>query len=459
MVVGLGPAGLELTPPGSIEALRSAPRSFARTANHLAAQQLSADPAFGSLSFFDHLYQSERSFEEVYTAIAETLVAAASAAGSVAYAVPGSPLVLERTVELLREDPRVEAEIRPALSFMDLAWDRLGVDPVEQGVRLVDAEQFVYGAAGQRGPMLVAQCWSRLVLSDIKLAVEQEPSRPVTILQRLGQPDEQVVEVPWSELDRTLEPDHLTAMWIPELAAPVAGELARLDQLVWTLRQACPWDRAQTHLSLRRHLLEECYEVLEAIDALPDDPSGVPAWDPAVAHLQEELGDLAVQVLFHATLAAEKGWFTLADVAAGVHAKLVRRHPHVFQSAVATTVDQVAERWEAIKKEEKGRLSVMDGIPEGLPALALASKVLSRAASGSVGLGRSDTSVPDPISGQVDTSVQALSLTSEAELGRVLLAVVARASAAGLDSESALRSAALSLRDTLVDGERSLKSK
>ncbi|MCL4422971.1 MAG: SAM-dependent methyltransferase, partial [Actinobacteria bacterium] len=109
VVVGLGPAGLELTPPGSIEALRSAPRSFARTANHLAAQQLSADPAFGSLSFFDHLYQSERSFEEVYTAIAETLVAAASAAGSVAYAVPGSPLVLERTVELLREDPRVEA--------------------------------------------------------------------------------------------------------------------------------------------------------------------------------------------------------------------------------------------------------------------------------------------------------------------------------------------------------------
>jgi len=235
----------------------------------------------------------------------------------------------------------------------------------------------------------------------------------------------------------------------------VAGELARLDQLVWTLRQACPWDRAQTHLSLRRHLLEECYEVLEALDALPDDPSGVPAWDPAVAHLQEELGDLAVQVFFHATLAAEKGWFTLSDVAAGVHAKLVRRHPHVFQSAVATTAEEVAERWEAIKKEEKGRSSVMDGIPEGLPALAFASKVLSRATSGTAWLARSESSMPEPWSVPASRSVQALALTSEADLGQVLLALVARALQAGLDPESALRSAAQSLRDAPVGAERS----
>ena len=127
----------------------------------------------------------------------------------------------------------------------------------------------------------------------------------------------------WEELDRTVEPDHLTCLWIPALAEPVAAELARFAELVRTLRARCPWDRQQTHRSLTRHLLEETYEVLEAIDELDAGPAGY-------EHLEEELGDLLFQVAFHATLAAEAGQFTLADVARGVHDKLVDRHPHVF---------------------------------------------------------------------------------------------------------------------------------
>src|SRR6202012_2331550 len=162
-------------------------------------------------------------------------------------------------------------------------------------------------------------------------------------------------------------------LYIPHMGAPVAAELVALTTLVRRLRQDCPWDRQQTHFTLTRHLLEESYEVLDAIDALEKaGPKDEPA---AVAHLEEELGDLLFQVYFHSRLAAEEGRFTLADVAHGVHEKLVSRHPHVFGDVVAHDASTVLSNWEEIKKAEKGRQSVTDGIPAALPALALASKL------------------------------------------------------------------------------------
>ena len=135
------------------------------------------------------------------------------------------------------------------------------------------------------------------------------------------------------------------------------------------LRAECPWDREQTHQSLTRHLLEESYEVLDAIDLLGADE------DEGYVALEEELGDLLFQVVFHATLGAEEGRFTLADVARGIHDKLVLRHPHVFAEVEVDGADEVVTNWEAIKKAEKGRESVFDGIPTGLPALLYALKV------------------------------------------------------------------------------------
>ena len=161
---------------------------------------------------------------------------------------------------------------------------------------------------------------------EVKLAADDvagiDPDRTAVLLHHLGLPDEQVVEVPWADIDRTLEADHLTALWVPRLAAPVAAELVGLEELVRTLRAKCPWDRGQTHGSLGRHLLEEAYEALDAIEAVAAaEPDVAP---DAVAHLEEELGDLLFQVYFHALLAAEEGRFTLADVARTVHDKLVR---------------------------------------------------------------------------------------------------------------------------------------
>ena len=422
VVVGLGPAGPDLVTAGTLAAVERIASRRLRTRRHPAAELL-ADAAS-----FDHLYEEHATFDEVYAAIVDSLVEDATRHGEVLYAVPGSPMVAERTVVMLAADERVEVEVLPALSFIDLAWARLGVDPVASGARLVDGRRFVVEAAGERGPLLVGQCDQVHVLSDIKLAVDDGPD--VVVLQRLGLPDESVRTVGWADLDRAVVPDHLTSLWIPGLAAPVAGELVRLHDLVRTLRAECPWDREQTHASLARHLLEETYEVLEALDHV-DEASGQGFED-----LEEELGDLLFQVVFHSVLAAEEGHFTLADVARGIHDKLHARHPHVFgpEPGIRDTAHLAAE-WERRKVEEKGRDSVMEGIPLALPALAYAAKIQKKASSQGVDW----RSLPGPDPASIE--------------GR-LLELVDQARSAGEDPETSLRAAALRLRDAFVAAER-----
>jgi len=418
VVVGLGPAGPELLTAATLDALAATPTRYLRTTRHPAAS------AVEGATSFDALYETAATLEEVYAGIVDALAEAAAEHGTVLYAVPGSPLVAERAVELLRADARVDVRVLPALSFLDLAWTALGVDPVAAGVRVVDGRRFAVEAAGERGPLLVAQCDTRQVLSDVKLAVEDAGDLGVTVLQRLGLPDQSVTTVAWADLDRTVDPDHLTSLYLPAAAPPVAREVARFDELVRTLRQRCPWDREQTHRTLTRHLLEETYEVLEAIEAL-DAEAG-----EGFEHLEEELGDLLFQVVFHATLAAEEGHFTLADVARGIHDKLVHRHPHVFAGVQAETPEQVVSNWEQIKRDEKGRTSLMDGIGEGLPSLLYAHKVQRKAAS--VGL--------EPVAG-------------EEGVGAELFALVDAARRAGVDPEAALRATAARFRSRFTAAE------
>ena len=162
-------------------------------------------------------------------------------------------------------------------------------------------------------------------------------------------------------------PDHLTTLWVPSIAEPIGATFAKFETLVHRLRQDCPWDSAQTHGSLRPYLLEETYEVLEALDAVAES-------DDAYVELEEELGDLLFQIFIHTRLATEAGWFTVSDVAQGIHDKLVRRHPHVFGDADA----QSTISWETSKQKAKGRESALDGIPTALPALMEAFKTQRR---------------------------------------------------------------------------------
>jgi len=412
-VVGLGPGGPDLVTAGTLTELDRVPVRFVRTTHHPSASVVA------DARSFDALYDAAERIEDVYAGIVDALVAAAEEHGEVLYAVPGSPRVAERSVELLVADGRVDVQVHAALSFLDLAWVRLGVDPLATGVRVVDGHAF----AVQDGPLLIAQCDSRFVLSDVKLAVDDGPV--VTVLHHLGLPDERVFDVAWDELDRSFEPDHLTSLWVPELRTPITA----FEDLVRTLRERCPWDAEQTHHTLTRHLLEETYEVLEAIEAL-DESTG-----QGYEHVEEELGDLLFQVVFHATIASERGAFTLDDVARGIHDKLVHRHPHVFGDVDVAGADDVIRNWEQIKKAEKGRTSVMDGIPGDLPALLYAHKVLRKASSIGVEV------------------APAAGVTDDAALGALLLGVVDAARRAELDPEAALRAAAARVRDEAVARE------
>jgi tetrapyrrole methylase family protein/MazG family protein len=413
VIAGLGPGTEESVSLGLMSAVEGIDHVYLRTERHPSAHLVM--PAVT----FDHHYEALPDFESVYRAIVEDLVAAARAHGRVLYVVPGSPRVLERSVDLLVADPRVRTVVMPAMSFVDLAWLQLGVDPFEAGVRIVDGHRFAERAAGERGPLLVGHCHSRAVLSDIKLAFDRDAPRTATVLHHLGLDDEAVYDVAWDDLDRVVEPDHLTALWIPEVAAPVGAELVRFAEVVRRLRAECPWDREQTHRSLSRYLLEESYELLDALDHLdPDDPHSDDA-------LEEELGDLLFQVFLHATLAAERGAFTLADVAARIADKLIGRHPHVYGDADPVTT---LASWEEHKRDEKGRASVMDGVPDALPALLLALKVQKKAASQGV-------------------DWRSLLAGDEDELSLRLLDAVDAARTAGHDPEDLLRRASTTLRD------------
>jgi XTP/dITP diphosphohydrolase len=203
----------------------------------------------------------------------------------------------------------------------------------------------------------------------------------------------------------------------------------QLDELVATLHRlrapgGCAWDRDQTHESLVQYLVEECYELIEAIEGGTRE------------ELIEELGDVLYQVIFHADIEAEEGRFTLEDVAAHMTQKMIARHPHVFGDVVAETPDEVVATWDRIKAVEKAhRSSVLDGIPQAMPALALADKLLGRA--GKLGVTRNAAPIP----------------ATEAELGEQLLGMVVAARAAGLDSERGLRTALRALQDDVRAAE------
>lgn len=231
--------------------------------------------------------------------------------------------------------------------------------------------------------------------------------------------------------------------------ADVGDPVAALAELVATLRSedGCPWDREQTHHTLTRHLIEEAYEVLEALVALPADAPGGELDAAAYEHLKEELGDLLFQVVFHCELAGEAGAFGLADVARDVHEKLVGRHPHVFGAVEVDGAEAVARNWELIKADEKGRASAMDDIPAGLPALLYANKMQRRAAA--VGFDWPEiTGVFEKMSEELheleDAAAGAAALPDariEEELGDVLFSIANLARHLKVDGEGALRAA------------------
>ena len=455
-VVGLGPGDGALMTQRSRQLLRESPLVRLRTRRHPAADDL------GDVTSYDDWYERATSFDGLYDAIANDLIALAHGApdGEVLYVVPGSPVVAERTVELLRASDAITLICEPAVSVIDVACAALGRDPMTSGLRIIDALDSNEPLRGP-GPLLVLQTYSSEVLAIVADRLPEDVT--VTLLHHLGLLDQVIVDMPAQELVTFDAVDHLTSVWIDGLRT--AG--AAMDDLVdfmRRLRRECPWDQEQTHASLTRHLLEESYEALDALETFVRLDTDGEASDDDVTHVQEELGDLLFQIVFHAELGDEEDLFNMATIADAVRDKLTGRHPHVFGDVRVSGSDEVAARWEVLKRDEKGRESVTDGIAWQLPSLILYTKLLRKAAL--VDLGARDAQAARS---RALRAVGELALddhgaddaTSSSDVdsawGDALSALVEMAQWAGVDLEGVLRERALSMRDTIRAAESSAK--
>jgi tetrapyrrole methylase family protein/MazG family protein len=441
-IVGLGPAGADLMTRAGWMAIESADRVIVRTLDHPAASDIAR---IREVETCDDLYEQADGFSEVYERIAERVLAA-GAAGPVVYAVPGHPAIAERAVALVRERAAAEhvpVEVIGAPSFLDAVVERLGLDPLDGGLQLLDARRLPEPLLLAM-PSVFAQVDTAFVAGDLKgrLLEVLEPDHPVVVAGDLGTSEELVAEVALADLDQgPIGPR--TSVYVDPGQVGLPGLLA----VSLRLRRECPWDAKQTHHSLARHLIEEAYELMEAIGRLP---AAAPAGDadvPAYLEVEEELGDVLLQVIFHSMLAAEAGVFDIESVAEHHRRKLVSRHPHVFgvDGEPPIEVDgapEVTRNWEKIKQAEKGRDSLMDDVPVAMPALARAAKLQRRASS--VGF---DWEKPAEVMGVLGEELQelgdALGNTEavEHELGDVLFSLVNLARHLHIDPEMSLRQA------------------
>lgn len=428
-LLGLGPGDPNLLTREAWDILTNSPVAgaiYLRTRRHPTVEGL---PKQLDLHDFDALYDSGESFEAVYTRIADAVIALAQREGNVIYAVPGHPLVGEATTPMILERARalkIETRIVAGLSFIEPTLAALatyppapgrgarrigpdasreagyqGMDPIS-GLQMCDALDLAsmhHPPLNPDQPALIAQVYSRAIAGDLKLTLMNQypPGHPVYIVRATGDGNDArgtygtgptqhvrtsskrakaaqpVVRLsPLSELDHTRQFDHLTSLVVPALAQ--VGGFEAFQETVAYLRapEGCPWDREQTHQSLRTTLLEEAYEVLTAID------------EGDMEALQEELGDLLLNIVLQAQIATEAEEFRMCDVIAGINAKLIRRHPHVFGDVNVKDALEVVANWNEIKKQEKQEkgktdASALDGIAPALPALAQAQKMAHRA--------------------------------------------------------------------------------
>jgi tetrapyrrole methylase family protein / MazG family protein len=436
-IVGLGPGAFGLITLESWEKIKSTAMLILRTAEHPTVEKL-REHGIKFISY-DNTYEDKLTFEEVYSSIACDVIKQAKAGGDIVYAVPGSPLVAERTVVIIRDLARKEnisLTILPGMSFVEVLYVRLGIDPID-GLTIIDAVDFDNLPMDMPTGIVITQVYNEQVASDTKLSLmESYPDDyEVTFVRNLGLPDEEIRQVPLYKIDRQPHIDHLTSLYVSPRKKETRFMLEPLIETMHTLRSpgGCPWDVIQTHKSLRRNLIEEVYEVIEAIDLEDSDL------------LCEELGDLLLQIVFHARMAEETGGFSMQNVIDGITEKLIRRHPHVFGDVSVLDAGEVMLNWDAIKKQEKlERTSVLDGVPKDLPSLMQAYKLQHKAAQ--VGFDW-DTVGPvwEKLAEEIDelweASEQQDSEHIEEELGDVLFSVVNLSRFMKVDAEVALHRA------------------
>lgn len=441
-IVGLGPGDPAQITREAWDVLSHAREVYVRTSRHPAIAGL---PAGLKLVSFDPLYEREHDFEAVYAGIAAEVLRLGQRPEGVIYAVPGHPLVGEASVtRILKEAKAAGLSVRlvAGLSFIEPVLAALELDALD-GLQIADALEIaarVHPPLNPDVPALIAQLYNRALAAEVKLTLMNAypDAHPVALVHAAGTVSERVEHLPLYELDRRETLGDLTVLYVPPL--PVPGAFETFQNTVARLRapDGCPWDRQQTHQSLRPGLLEETYEVLAALDA------------ENMGALREELGDLLLHIVMQAQMATEEGSFRMADVIAQENAKLIRRHPHVFAGMEVSGVAEVLANWEKIKQAEKAEaeeetpgegVSALAGVPPALPALAQAQAYGRKAAR--VGFDWPDVhGVVAKVHEEI-AEVAAARTPEEraAELGDLLFAIVNWARWLNVDAETALREA------------------
>jgi tetrapyrrole methylase family protein/MazG family protein len=439
VITGLGPGGLA-TLDGRIAAiLGDADTVVVRTIEHPAAAELAADR---SVVACDDLYESSETFDAVYSRIADRVIEAVAADRTVVYAVPGSPLLAERSVGRVRsaaEDLGIDVTVLPAPSFLDAMFEALRFDPARAGFQLLDGRDLP-DPMPLHLPTVIFHVDLPLVLADVvdRLGRVLPEDTPVTVTRDLGSDSASVDTVALRDLGADVA-GLRTSLFIDPPDVGYVGVVKTMRRL----REECPWDRKQTHDTLVSYALEEVAELAEAISHLaPGAPARLPEDYGPYADIEDELGDVLLQVIFHANLAAEAGAFDMEDVAEQLRRKLVRRHPHVFGDVEVDGADEVAANWQDIKAEERmGRTSAMDGIPASMATLAQAVKIQHRAAR----VGFDWTERAETLDKVHEELVEVRDAVGDdaraAEIGDLLFAVVNVARRFGVEPDLALRRA------------------
>ncbi len=435
-LLGLGPGDPAKLTREAWDVLSSAGEIWLRTRQHPAVAGL--PPALKIFSF-DELYEKGESFEAVYAAIVEKVLELGGREQGVIYAVPGDPFVAEVTGPEIAKRARtlgLPLKIVSGLPFLEPAFAALGLDPYPRLV-LIDAlelSQAHVPSFPPDMPALIAQIYSQMVAAEVKMTLDAvyPDEHPVRLVHAAGTKDEIVENIPLYEIDRSPHIGLLTALYLPPLGEGTSFEA--LQAIIAALRapDGCPWDREQTHASLRPHLMEEAYETLTALDAA----------DPA--KMAEEFGDLLLQIVLNAQIASEEGQFNMTDVLRGIYNKIVRRHPHVFGDLKIEDVGGVLKNWEKLKASERetngeAGKGLLDGVPLALPALIQAQEYQDRAAR--VGF---DWPQIEGVLDKIAEEIQEVKATTNGEeladeLGDLFFALVNLARWKKVDAESALR--------------------
>lgn len=377
-VLGIGPGGKQYLTLEAMEKIKGADTLYLRTERHPIVDYIKTLGI--KTKSFDHIYDTNENFEEVYEEIVGQLIGLCRDE-DIVYAVPGSPFIAENTVqrliEISNEREELKLEITLGVSFIEAVINALGKDPIK-GLKIIDGLQMDFQKPDTEVDLIVTQVYNRFVGSQVKLKLMEyyDDEYEITIVRAAGIPgEERIVKVPLYELDRIDWLDHLTSIFIPKTDNNKIKKY-KMDNLVSIMdrlrgKDGCPWDREQDHQSLKPYLIEESYEVLEALESEDMDL------------LEEELGDLLLQIVFHSQIARESGYFNIADVITGICNKLISRHPHVFGELKVDNAKSVVRNWEEIKRKEKEEESYTESltrVPKQLPALMKSYKIQEKAA-------------------------------------------------------------------------------